>query len=351
MLDGETVDTAGEAFGRALASLLSPSRLGELVNCCVLPSPGLDGAGPHTALLHVRFGEDVPKVDALAEMLWAQCMSYALPKRRREQFRRMIAEGDDSAVARFHAAVRNLFIDFNRVHPNRASEVGEVLAYCIAQEYLGASQVASKMSLKTAGNMPIHGLDGIHAVFNDGALTVYFMESKLSGNGRRGAAAYAKSAGAFLADRRQYLREYEIVGDLGNLDVLEGDARREALEYFDIVGSPRRPRRERFVGIVCHSEARHFGKRLPVRNDGPVGEHELHFAGHYSGDHEALLLATRNQLLKHGGNPAKAFVFFVAVPDVRELRRLFYAAMGVSDRDVPLDGDDDVDGDEEARSE
>ncbi|MCP4560851.1 MAG: hypothetical protein GY873_16150 [Bosea sp.] len=45
-------------------------------------------------------------------------------------------------------------------------------------------------------------------------------------------------------------------------------------------------------------------------------------------------------MLKHGADPAKAIVFLVAVPDVRELRKAFYAAMGVAERDLPLDGDD-----------
>lgn len=344
MADGET-DRGDEeneaALARALAGLLNPSTIGDLVSYCVPAVPDAEWEGPRTGLLHVRFAEDNPKVADLAELLWAQCMFYALPKRRQEQFRRTIANGDLTAIARCHAAVRGLFIDFNARYPERASELGEVLAYCVAQEYLGAAQVASKMSLKTTANMPVHGLDGIHAVFENRALTVYFLESKLSSDARRGAASYAKSTAEFLADRRQYLREYEIVGDLGNLDALEGEARQRALEYFDVVEHPTLQRRERFVGVICHSEAAHFSERIPVRDDARPDIHERHFADRYSADHSSLRLAARTQILKRGGDPAKAVVFFIAVPDVRELRKMFYAAMGAADREMPLDGDDE----------
>ncbi|WP_019995400.1 HamA C-terminal domain-containing protein [Aureimonas ureilytica] len=337
-----------EAFARALATLLNPSRIDGVVKSCVRAVHDDAWEGPRTGLLHVRFSEDRPRVEDLADLLWAECMFYALPRRKQEKFRREIAGGDMTAVARCYRAVRDLFIEFNVRHPARASELGEVLAYCLVQEHLAAAQVASKMSLKTAGNMPVHGLDGIHAVFEHGALTVYFLESKLSGNGRRGMASYAQSAAEFLGDRRQYLREYEIVADLGNLDALEGEDRQRALDHFDVMGGNAPQRRERFVGVVCHSEARHFGTRLPVRDDQPPDAHERDFSERYAADHAALRLAARRQLLEHGADPAKAIVLFVAVPDVRALRRAFYAAMGVVERDLPLDGDDIDMGDDDA---
>lgn len=332
-------DAEGEALARALATLGNPSKIGSVVNCCVQAVHDEAWEGPRTGLLHVRFGEDKPRVEELAYILWTECMYYALPRRRQEKFRREIA-ADMAAVARCYRAVKDLFIDFNASHPERASELGEVLAYCLVQEHLGAAQVASKMSLKTAANMPVHGLDGIHAVFENGALTVYFLESKLASEGTRGVASYAASAAEFLSDRRQYLREYEIVADLGNLDALEGEARQRALDYFDVIGHPELRRRERFVGIICHSEPGHFGKRLPIRDDQHPDIHERDFAERYAADHGKLRIAARKQLLKHRADPAKAIVLLVAVPDVRELRKAFYAAMGIAERELPLDGDD-----------
>ncbi|MER9223146.1 DUF1837 domain-containing protein [Mesorhizobium sp. M0644] len=72
-------------------------------------------------------------------------------------------------------------------------------------------------------------------------LTIFFLESKLAGSANAGLKDYAKSAEGFLANRKQYLREYELVSDLGHLDSLEGAAREAALDFFDIVGKPRQP--------------------------------------------------------------------------------------------------------------
>jgi hypothetical protein len=316
-----------EALVAALKDLLNPSKLDDYLACAVAHDDVCQGDGPKTALLHVRFAEDEPQVAALADFLWGQCMYYALPRRRRLKLQKALAD-DISLVAQVHQSVRNVFIKFNKDNPSRASELGEVLAYCVVQHHLTAPQSAAKMALKTSANMPVHGLDGIHAAFENGALTIYFLESKLSGSANDGVKDYAGSAAGFLANRQQYLREYEIVSDLGHLDSLEGEAREAALDYFDIFGQPRLPRRERFVGVICYSERKHFANKTPV-GDGPVDAHEKHFASNYQAEHGHHQKAARKHIGTHGTDAAKSIVFFVAVPDVDILRELFYEATGL----------------------
>ena len=311
----------------AFKALLNPSDLENVIACAVGLDDPCQKTGPRTVLLHVRFSENEPQVAALAEFLWRQCMYYALPRKRRLEFQKGIAT-DFSLVARVYQAVRDVFITFNAKHPSRASEVGEVLAYCATQHYLSAAQVAAKMALKTSANMPVHGLDGIHAAFEEGALTIYFLESKLSGTANGGVKEYAASAAGFLANRKQYLREYELVGDLGHLNSLEGTAREAALDYFDIISKPLLPRRERFVGMICYSETKHFGDKIPV-SDGPVDAHESHFAQLYRGEHKRHQSAAKKHISGQGADIAKSTLFFVAVPDVDELRKAFYREMGI----------------------
>jgi hypothetical protein len=336
-----------EDIQSALASLLNPSNLSALIACAVALDAPSEGEGPRTALLHVRFKEDEPKTEALAEFLWQQCMYYALPRKRRLEFTAEI-EKDFSVVARVHQIVRNTFIRFNESYPSRASEVGEVLAYCVVQHHLLAAQVAAKMALKTSPNMPVHGLDGIHAAFQSGALTIFFLESKLAGSANSGIKEYAKSAAGFLSDRGQYLREYELISDLGHFDSLEGSAREAALDFFDIVGKPDLPRRERSVGVICYSEKRRFNDKLPV-SDGPVTAHEEHFASRFRNDHKRHRRAANKHIKAAGANTSKCLLFLVAVPDVNDLRKAFYRAMGVEVRgddipDTPED-DEDIEGD------
>lgn len=334
------IDT-GTGLKEALATLRNPLSLDNVLACAVAHDAPSEGEGPRTGLLHIRFSEDKPKIEACGEFLWHQCMYYALPRKRRLEYEAAIAT-DFSIVGRVHQAVRDVFITFNADYPSRASELGEVLAYCVTQQHLTAAQVAAKMALKTSANMPVHGLDGIHAAFENGAMTLYFLESKLAGSANSGVKDYASSAAGFLANRQQYLREYQLVSDLGHLDSLVGRAREEALEFFDIVGKPNLPRRERFVGVICYSEDRLFKDTIPI-SDGPVTAHEEHFAQLFKATHKRHRAAANKHIVATGADSTKSIIFFVAVPDVNALRRAFYRAMGVDapDEDIPLDLEDD----------
>jgi Cap4 SAVED domain len=130
-------------------------------------------------------------------------VNYALSRRRREAFQKALKDktADVSIATDIVRAVRSVFIEFQKDYPGRASEVGEVLAYCIAVDHLKAT---SKMSLKTSGNMPVHGLDGIHALFEKHALTIYFLESKLAKTANDGAREYAESL-SFSEERKALL--------------------------------------------------------------------------------------------------------------------------------------------------
>jgi hypothetical protein len=324
----------------ALQELIDEVHLESVVRCATPLDPGSPTQEPRTSLLHVRFKEDQPNVAALARFLWGSAVNYALSRRRRNRFQdalRVAPPGDIALVAQIIEAVRNVFIEFRKQHPNRASEVGEVLAYCVTSKHLNAAQVAAKMSLKTASNMPVHGLDGIHACFENDALTVYFLESKLASSATEGANAFANSVSSFTTSERQYLREYELVGDLGNLDTLQGPARERALEYFDILAHPELRRRERYVGVICYTERSCFDDVGRV-NDKDYDACEKRFAARYEANLEHHRDAARTHLQKQGAKVDKCIVFFVAVPDVGELRRLFYAAAGL----LPLEEDSEA---------
>lgn len=316
----------------AIDSLLDDSKLENVVACAA--SSGLDGSDVpvRLSLLHVRFNEDLPQEDALARFLWQQCFMYALPRKRRIELQKKLSEspGDLTVVADVLDRVRSIFIKFRKDYPYRASEVGEVLAYSVAVSQLKAAQMAAKMSLKTSANMPVHGLDGIHAAYEDGALTIYFLESKLSKSATDGVENYAESVASFLKSEKQYLREYEIVGDLGNLDGLQGEARDLALQYFDIINEPQLLRRERSVGVICYTEDKHFSNKIPVGNGSP-DIHEKHFSSNYAKEIDGLEEKVIKYLVKQGANPKKCIVFFVAVPNVNALREKFYTAMGLPD--------------------
>ncbi len=311
-----------------LEGLLDPVELSKHLAVAVESKPP---SLPSTTLMHVRFREDKADVEKLANYLWGCAQNYSLSRRRRDELREQMAKappGDLSLVSLVSTAVRDAFLEFNKAHPHRSSEVGELLAYCIALEQLGAAQLLAKMALKTNNNMPVHGLDGIHGKVEDGWLTLYFLESKLSSSANSGAKEFAESVAGFSNDTKQYQREYQLVKELGNLDVLSPNDREIALEYFDIFGSSDIPKRERYVGVILYSDASAFESLPPVSDDQKPGFHEKVFAGAYSTQLDHHQAAALKHLKASDGKAEKCRVYFVVVPDASVVRELLYQAMG-----------------------
>lgn len=312
----------------ALQRLLETSALDDYVSLAIASSAP---SAPHSSLMYVRFKENLGNSLALADFLCNQALNYALSRKRRMEVRKRLLEAQDadiSSMGSILTAVRDVFIEFHKEFPSRASEVGEVLAYCIAVSQLGAAQVAAKMSLKTSSNMPVHGLDGLHAKVENGCLYIYFLESKLSQNANAGVADYAESVAGFGSNAKQYLLEYTLARDLGNLDSLDGSERELALQAFDVMGAPSVvARRERSIGVILYKDR--LFEELPEVEDGqPANYHEKEFAVRYTKLLKHHQDAALRHLIKHSVDPNKCRAFFVAVPDVDELRELFYSRLG-----------------------
>lgn len=325
------------SLSEVIDKLLNQSPLNDYVKCALDFPVQPSNSPPKLALLHVRFREDIPNTGSLADFLSSQAVNYALSRRRRDAYMKQLnsgKNGDLSVTSQIHKAVRSAFIEFRKEFPSRASEVGEVLAYCVAIHHLGAAQLVAKMSLKTSTNMPVHGLDGIHASVKDGVLNIFFLESKLAGTAASGTADYAESISGFGSSKKQYLQEYGLVRDLGNLDALSADEKELLMEYLDVFNKPNSPRRERSVGVVCYSEVKHFGNKI-LPDDGAIDKHEVHFSEIYVNDHERHHSNLSSQLAKHGVDPNKCLLYLVAVPDVNELREQFYESLGI----VPASSD------------
>lgn len=313
-----------------LESLLDKVKLSKHV---AVATASQSPSSPSTTLMHVRFQENVANVHSFAYYLFECAQNYALSRRRRKELKRQMADAEDDADisvgALISTAVRDAFLEFNKKYPHRSSEVGEVLAYCIAVEQLEATQLAAKMSLKTNNNMPVHGLDGIHGKVENGWLTLYFLESKLSKTANDGAKEFATSVAEFTTSAKQYRREYSIVKELGNLDALPEAERQVALNYFDVFASPDDvQKRERYVGVILYSDAEAFQKLPQVSDDQEPGFHEKTFAASYTKELQHHQDAAVKHLKDSGADLNKCRLYFVVVPDKDVVRTLFYQALG-----------------------
>lgn len=312
--------------------LLSLKSKVELSKYVAVAGGAVSSSQPETTMMHVRLQENLANVNSLVRYLWSRAANYALSHKRRIQLdteMKALEPGDHSIALLIAEATRAAFLEFNEKYPHRSSEVGELLAYCIAIEQLGAAQLVAKMSLKTNNNMPVHGLDGIHAAVEGPWLMLYFLESKLSKSANSGVADFAESVAKFSADPKQYRLEYSLIQGMGNFDTLVGKSREIALQYFNVMASPDdAPRRERFVGVILYSDKKLFTDLPPVEKTQLPGFHEKELGAACSKLLVSHQQAALTHLTKHGADPNKCHVYFVAVPDVDELRKQFYTTMG-----------------------
>lgn len=280
-------------------------------------------------LLFLRMREHEPQVYEFAELLSDHLVDYAIPLAKRRQ---AIAQGVHSktggstvATSRLRReAVRSL-VKYSEENKGRYGELGELISYVVAVHFLGACQIGAKMALKTSAEMPVHGVDGLHAKANpDGTVTFFLLESKLTPSAADASREMVDSVSTYQTDRGRKLNELRLVSDLSNLESLEGEQREVAKSFFNVyAGSGRHlKRRDMHLGTLAYSEGA-YQETLPRDPNGPIAIHEDHF--------EALYVAKHGRFKKNLERQAKAkeldlggcLVFLIAVPEINELKRIF----------------------------
>jgi hypothetical protein len=120
------------------------------------------------------------RVSDLARMVAARILDYAIPRSQfAEAKRRDALENTDRFSNELRMKARELFTNLEK-----SGEGGEMLLYLLLQTYLRVPQLLCKMTLKTSGQVHVHGVDGVHVDVDrkSGALRLYWGESKLYGS-------------------------------------------------------------------------------------------------------------------------------------------------------------------------
>lgn len=132
-------------------------------------------------------------VRKLARKLATQIVEYCIPPTSIAEAREA---GSTEAVLALQAQAQELFTTLDQ-----SGEGGELLLYLLLEVVLELPQLLCKMSLKTNSAMHVHGADGIHgAVLPDGALALYWGESKLHANPATAIDSCFESLEPFLTD-------------------------------------------------------------------------------------------------------------------------------------------------------
>ena len=91
-----------------------------------------------------------------------------------------------------------------------------------------------------------------------------------------GSEQFSKSVSGFESDRNSRRNEYRILQDLSNLESLEGEERKKAIQYFDPYSNESSNVRERFVRIIAYNEESYKSK-IAIDDESPLSIHLDHF--------------------------------------------------------------------------
>ncbi|GMA29577.1 HamA C-terminal domain-containing protein [Arenivirga flava] len=169
------------------------------------------------------------RTKALANHLYARIIDFCIPRSRilEAQFLDR-QEGGNAHLSMLQEEARTLFLN-----STKSGEGGELLLFFLLEAELKLPQILCKMDLKTSPEMPIHGVDGVHAGWtDDGKVAVYWGESKLYEDAPAAMSACFKSIAPFLLDdgfgpaRKDFL----LVRD--NLDAGEREISLRLVKYF-----------------------------------------------------------------------------------------------------------------------
>lgn len=216
----------------ALLAVTTPdlsSRIGTMTKVWSDPTTKVTGR-----FLYVPFRDSKPTVDELIEVTHARMVNFAIPRGRiNEAIAQMEANpGVMDPWVVLTTEARDLFIKTHK-ETGRSGELGEVLLYMLIEWVLKAPIVACKMYLKTSGQMPVHGTDGVHLGSEGDNLIMYWGESKMHASLASALTDIAASISNHVSSPMKLKNEVRIIRSNVNLDGLDEEGRTAIKNYFN----------------------------------------------------------------------------------------------------------------------
>ncbi|MBL7688386.1 MAG: DUF1837 domain-containing protein [Bdellovibrionaceae bacterium] len=202
---------------------------------------------------YIPFRAGTPNLDDFVDFLYYRIVEYCIPlKERRAAAEYVQRTCDHRKSTELHEKAKSLFIQ-SRAQQSRAGEPGELILFSLLEGKFGAPQLACKMYLKTSTAMPVHGSDGIHALYDQESeeLRILWGESKLHQD-------FSGALSSTLASVRKFLgrdgtpstrpREIQIVRD--HISIENETFRKLILDHFDPYSALSNRRIEAFACLV-----------------------------------------------------------------------------------------------------
>lgn len=302
--------------------LLSPHGIGARLAVLEVTEVGLPNFS--ATFVYPKFRQDKVLVEELCDKLVNRISSFCMTRDDRRKAKATDAEFDyeTGATDALNARARKLFMEATN-SSSRSGEGGELLLFVLAEEYLKAPLLVSKMRLKTNTQMPVYGGDGIHASWDSsaGALVLYLGESKLHGtlnSAIRDAMTSVSELASNAGDR--YHHELNLAqtysSDLGEMPV---EMQAAMLRYLDPWNTEESTKRiDRYAILVGFDEAAY--KQL---GDMPRADVEEKFKGLYALTIRKTMEYAQEQLKAKNISLDSVDLFFFPVPSVEEFRKTF----------------------------
>lgn len=207
---------------------------------------------------------------------------------------------------------------------NRNGEAGELILYLLIEWLLEAPQVLAKMGLKTSGEMPVHGSDGIHIKFDElnNELVLIWGESKLHKT-IEGAIASAIGSISDSLNFNKMKKELSLIRRNFLLSGISPAAEKTLLTYLDPLND-NYERRVDCSACLIGFDFDEFSKTYKIAK----ADLEPQFCMKLTIELERAAAILSKNLSTHGINQHRMEIFFLPLPSVEQLRVEFQDRIG-----------------------
>lgn len=273
-----------------------------------------------TSFYYLAFRDGLPTVAEFAKFLKHEIVNFCIPYSRRAKTAERAQANQKDARRLFvdeYEKARSLFIQASN-ELDRGGECGELILYLILEAIFGAPQVVSKMFLKTSGNMPVHGADGIHVSLDQsGVLTFFLGESK----------GYAELSSALddaltsiehLRQAGPTQREIDILRD--HMEVGQNpNLRDELVKYFDPYEPKANSRKDSHALLIGFTY-----RPYEALSKLPPAEAEARFSELYRRRCVSAIKLLEKKLVQRKMQHINIDANFIGVPSIANLRSAFH---------------------------
>ncbi len=276
---------------------------------------------------YLAFRDGKPTLDEFVKILYTKLVSFCLS-------RKQITDAQTSWVGLpagkilesavdLHRQALDLFIRANR-NSNRNGEFGELIAYLLIEYVLKAPQFVAKMSLKTSSQMPVHGSDGIHMSYDAASdeLKLYWGESKCYADVNAAIDRAAES----VAENLQYDKmghEVFLVRQGLDLSAFPEEFRQAIMSFLDPYDEKYNDRADVSVMFIAFD----FDAFAELEDVDPKAI-DTEFSKQLADTMPIYAGRLDTALAKHNVKHHSVEIFFLPVPSIAALRKMFQDRVG-----------------------